>query len=153
AVPAINRPSEPITIKNGRALPLPRRVLLLTGNSWCCLGSRDREGPAGLQWPTREVRPARDAVCRGSTVNKGDSMSATSRIPVGASAEKGVTVTREMTVAHYHESMPEVFGTPVMIYHMEVTASDAVQPHLPEGWVSVGVAVNVRHLAATPVGM
>ena len=80
-------------------------------------------------------------------------MSATAGIPVGVSAEKAVTVTREMTVAHYHESMPEVFGTPVMIYHMEVTASEAVQPHLPEGWVSVGVAVNVRHLAATPVGM
>jgi predicted thioesterase len=58
-----------------------------------------------------------------------------------------------MTVAHFHEEMPEVFGTPIMIYHMEVTASDAIQPYLPEGWVTVGVLVNVKHLAATPVGM
>ncbi|HMG35725.1 MAG TPA: hotdog domain-containing protein [Blastocatellia bacterium] len=80
-------------------------------------------------------------------------MGATFDIPIGASAERALTVTREMTVAHYHELMPEVFGTPVMIYHMEVTASEAIQAHLPDGWVSVGVVVNVRHLAATPVGM
>ena len=57
-----------------------------------------------------------------------------------------------MTVAHYHDEMPEVFGTPFMIYLMEVAAADAIGPHLPKGWVSVGVEVNVKHLAATPVG-
>lgn len=80
-------------------------------------------------------------------------MSATARIPVGATAERTITVERDMTVAHFHEEMPEVFGTPIMIYHMEVTASDAIQPYLPEGWVTVGVLVSVKHLAATPVGM
>lgn len=80
-------------------------------------------------------------------------MKATTNIPVGATAENVITVTREMTVAHFHDEMPEVFGTPIMIYHMEVTASDAIQALLPEGWVSVGVLVNVKHLAATPVGM
>jgi len=80
-------------------------------------------------------------------------MKPTANIPVGASSERVITVTREMTVAHFHDEMPEVFGTPIMIYHMEVTASDAIVPHLPEGWVSVGVVVNVKHLAATPVGM
>jgi predicted thioesterase len=48
--------------------------------------------------------------------------------------------------------MPEVYGTPMMIYLMEVAAGDAIQKYLPEGWVSVGVVVNVKHLAATPVG-
>lgn len=80
-------------------------------------------------------------------------MKPTANIPVGASAENVITVNREMTVAHFHDEMPEVFGTPIMIYHMEVTASDAIQKLLPEGWVSVGVVVNVKHLAATPVGM
>ena len=80
-------------------------------------------------------------------------MGVTDAIAVGATAEKTITTTREMTVAHFHEEMPEVFGTPIMIYHMEVTASDAIQKSLPEGWVSVGVLVNVTHLAATPVGM
>ena len=80
-------------------------------------------------------------------------MSATGRIPVGASAEKTITVEPQMTVAHFHDEMPEVFGTPIMIYHMEVTASEGIKEFLPEGWVTVGVVVNVKHLAATPVGM
>jgi predicted thioesterase len=80
-------------------------------------------------------------------------MKATSGIPIGASASKSVIVTRELTVAHFHPNMPEVYGTPLMIYLMEVVAADAIQKYLPEGWVSVGVMVNVKHLAATPVGL
>ncbi len=79
-------------------------------------------------------------------------MKATQNIPVGARAEKTLEVTRDVTVAHYHEDMPEVFGTPMMIYLMEVAAAAAIEEYLPEGWVSVGVVVNVKHLAATPVG-
>jgi len=79
-------------------------------------------------------------------------MKSTADIPVGATATKTVKVTREMTVAHFVEEMPEVYGTPIMIFHMETTAGAAIQEHLPEGWVSVGVLVNVKHLAATPVG-
>ena len=80
-------------------------------------------------------------------------MRATSNIPVGASASKSVVVTRELTVAHFHPDMPEVYGTPLMIYLMEVAAADAIHKYLPEGWVSVGVRVDVKHLAATPVGL
>jgi fluoroacetyl-CoA thioesterase len=80
-------------------------------------------------------------------------MKATAAIPIGASASKSVVVTREMTVAHFHPDMPEVYGTPLMIYLMEVAAADAIQKYLPEGWVSVGVLVDVKHLAATPVGL
>jgi fluoroacetyl-CoA thioesterase len=79
-------------------------------------------------------------------------MKPTSNIPVGASATKSVEVTREMTVAHFHSHMPEVYGTPMMIYLMEVAAAEAIEQYLPEGWVSVGAVVNIRHLAATPVG-
>jgi fluoroacetyl-CoA thioesterase len=74
------------------------------------------------------------------------------KIPVGASATTSVEVTREMTVAHFHAHMPEVYGTPMMIYLMELAAARAIQPYLPEGWVSVGAVVNIKHLAATPVG-
>jgi len=79
-------------------------------------------------------------------------MKATGGIPVGATATKTIEVTREMTVAHFIEEMPAVYGTPIMIYHMEATAGAAIEEHLPEGWISVGVLVNVKHLAATPVG-
>jgi predicted thioesterase len=67
-------------------------------------------------------------------------------------AEKLVTVTAEMTVGHVVPGMPEVYGTPMMILHMEMAAGSAVQPLLPAGHVSVGMMVNIRHLAATPVG-
>ncbi len=80
-------------------------------------------------------------------------MKATAAIPIGASASKSVVVTRELTVAHFHPDMPEVYGTPLMIYLMEVAAADAIQKYLPEGWVSVGVLVDVKHLAATPIGL
>jgi fluoroacetyl-CoA thioesterase len=80
-------------------------------------------------------------------------MKTTDRIPIGASASKTVIVTRELTVAHFHPDMPEVYGTPLMIYLMEVAAAAAIQDYLPEGWVSVGALVNVKHLAATPVGL
>ena len=48
--------------------------------------------------------------------------------------------------------MPAVFGTPFMIYAMEVAATRAIAAYLPAGWVSVGYEVNVKHLAATPLG-
>jgi predicted thioesterase len=79
-------------------------------------------------------------------------MSVTQNIPVGATATQQIEVAREMTVAHFHEHMPEVYGTPIMIYHLEVTAEAAIRQYLPEGWITVGVEVNVKHLAATPVG-
>ena len=74
------------------------------------------------------------------------------RIPVGAWASIKETVTRELTVAHRHDDMPEVYGTPMMIYLMELAAAKAIAPYLPPGWVSVGAAVDIKHLAATPVG-
>ncbi|MGO4711561.1 thioesterase family protein [Bradyrhizobium sp. 2TAF24] len=73
-------------------------------------------------------------------------------ISIGMSAERGVTVTDELTVAHVAAHMPRVYATPMMILLMEMAATVAIAPHLPDGFVSVGTEVNVRHLAATPVG-
>ena len=50
------------------------------------------------------------------------------------------------------ESLPVVLSTPKMISYMEQTAHHSVLPHLPAGQSSVGSVVNVRHLAATPIG-
>ena len=79
-------------------------------------------------------------------------MSPLDKVTVGLMAEKLVTITPEMTVGHVVPGMPEVYGTPMMILHMEMAAGSAIQPSLPAGYVSVGMMVNVRHLAATPVG-
>jgi predicted thioesterase len=79
-------------------------------------------------------------------------MEPTETIAPGMTGSESTVVTREITVAHFHPEMPEVYGTPFMIYLMEVAASNAIRDQVPSGWVSVGYEVNVRHLAATPVG-
>ena len=79
-------------------------------------------------------------------------MKALYNVRIGMTAEKTVTVTVEMTVGHFVAHMPQVYATPMMILHMEMASGSAIASHLPEGFVSVGMDVKVRHLAATPVG-
>lgn len=46
----------------------------------------------------------------------------------------------------------KVFSTPSMTLLVEMTAHALVQPHLKPGQGQVGVSVNIRHLAPTPIG-
>jgi fluoroacetyl-CoA thioesterase len=46
-----------------------------------------------------------------------------------------------------------VLGTPVMINLMEGAALTAIEHLLPAGHQSLGIHLNVRHVAATPIGM
>jgi len=50
-------------------------------------------------------------------------------------------------------SMPAVFATGFMIMLMERACTEFLAVHLDPGEGSVGVHINVSHLAATPVGM
>jgi fluoroacetyl-CoA thioesterase len=50
-------------------------------------------------------------------------------------------------------SMPKVFATGFMIVLMEWTCTQLLAPHLDPGEGSLGVHIDVSHLAATPVGM
>ncbi|MDO4711219.1 MAG: thioesterase family protein [Peptostreptococcaceae bacterium] len=47
----------------------------------------------------------------------------------------------------------DVFATPAMIALMEKTAWRSVQEYLPQGDGTVGIFLDVKHLAATPLGM
>jgi len=47
----------------------------------------------------------------------------------------------------------DVFSTPMMIGLMETAAGTSVEPLVGEGKTTVGVRVDIRHLAATPSGM
>jgi predicted thioesterase len=73
-------------------------------------------------------------------------------IEVGMSAERTLVVPIEQTVGHFVKEMPMVFATPMMILQMELASADAVKPALEPGWVTVGTEVDIRHLAATPIG-
>lgn len=79
-------------------------------------------------------------------------MNPADRIPLGATGRASIVVGAEVTVRHFMPHMPAVYGTPFMIFLMEMAAEDAIAASLPAGWVSVGVDVNIRHLAATPMG-
>jgi fluoroacetyl-CoA thioesterase len=79
-------------------------------------------------------------------------MDARDVIKAGMSAERTLTVTPDRTVRHVIPTMPAVFGTPMMIMEMEMASADAINPHLGVGWVTVGTEVDIRHLAASPVG-
>jgi fluoroacetyl-CoA thioesterase len=50
-------------------------------------------------------------------------------------------------------AMPKVFATGFMIVLMEWVCTQLLAPHLDPGEGSLGVHVDVSHLAATPIGM
>jgi predicted thioesterase len=73
-------------------------------------------------------------------------------LTVGMSGEASLVVGEAQTAAAFGAGGVQVLGTPVMIGLMENAAWQLVQPELPEGESTVGTLVNVRHLAATPMG-
>jgi len=79
-------------------------------------------------------------------------MDARDVIKIGMSAERSLVVPPEQTVGHFVKDMPMVFATPMMILQMELASADAIKPCLEPGWVTVGTEVDIRHLAASPVG-
>src|ERR1700743_3730613 len=79
-------------------------------------------------------------------------MDARDAIKVGMSAERILVVPADRTVGHFVPHMPMVYATPMMILEMEIAAGDAINKYLEPGWVTVGTEVDIRHLAATPVG-
>ena len=70
----------------------------------------------------------------------------------GLTGESTTTVEHENTAAYVGAGGVEVFATPMMIALMEQAAWQSVANHLDPGYVTVGTSVNVRHLAATPLG-
>ena len=73
-------------------------------------------------------------------------------VTLGITGEATTVVVHENTAAAVGAGGVEVFATPMMIALMENAAWQAVADHLDEGLVTVGTLVNVRHLAATPLG-
>jgi predicted thioesterase len=61
-------------------------------------------------------------------------------------------VVEALLATHLGSGSVPVYGTPAMLALIAAAGVAAVDPVLPEGQVSVGIALDVRHLAATPVG-
>ena len=74
-------------------------------------------------------------------------------IPLGAKGSFTLLVQPEHLANRFKDAtLPPVLATPVMIMVMENAALDAVKAYLDPGESAVGTAVDIRHLAATPVG-
>ena len=75
------------------------------------------------------------------------------QIPLGARGTSTLRVQPEHLANRFKDAMlPQVLATPVMILIMENAALNAIRPFLDAGESAVGIAVDVKHLAATPVG-
>jgi len=75
------------------------------------------------------------------------------KLAPGLMGESRVTVTEVNTASHLGSGNVAVFATPEMVRLMERASVAAVDHLLPEGRRTVGVALEVTHLAATPLDM
>ena len=75
------------------------------------------------------------------------------QLQVGLTFEKTLTVTEGLTAGQLHRRGIYVLSTPEMIRLVEHCALEGVQSFLQTNQNTVGTRVDVRHLAATPMGM
>lgn len=75
------------------------------------------------------------------------------QIQTGLTGEREIRVEDAQTARHLGSGNVSVLATPEMIRLMEGAAVSAVDPLLPEGYSTVGIQIQVNHLAATPLGM
>jgi predicted thioesterase len=71
----------------------------------------------------------------------------------GLSGTATLVVAEEHTAPRIGSGRVHVLATPVMINLIEAAALEAVERLLPAGHQSLGTVLNVRHIAATPVGL
>lgn len=74
-------------------------------------------------------------------------------IEIGMKAQINALVEREDTASEVGSGSLLVYATPCMAALMEGAACEAIEAGLAEDETTVGIALNLKHTAATPVGM
>jgi len=77
----------------------------------------------------------------------------TTKLTPGLEGHSELIVAKEHTAPRIGSGRVHVLATPVMINLMEAAALDAAENLIPAGYQSLGIRLDVRHIAATPVGM
>ena len=75
------------------------------------------------------------------------------KIEVGMKGEVSTLAEREDTALEVGSGSLLVYATPCMVALMEGAACEAIAEGLDEGETTVGIELNIQHIAATPVGM
>jgi predicted thioesterase len=82
-----------------------------------------------------------------------ENMKPTEPLKPGLIGQAAIIVGEEHTAPHVGSGVVPVLATPVMVNLMEAAALAAVERFLPVGYQTLGTVLNVRHFAATPVGL
>ena len=74
-------------------------------------------------------------------------------VPIGKKGTFSLVVLPHHLANQFKDAiLPPVFATPMMVLFMENAALNAVREYIEPGESVVGTGINLRHLAATPVG-
>ena len=71
----------------------------------------------------------------------------------GLTGTAGIVVSARDTAPHVGSGKIGVLATPIMVNLMEAAALQAVERFMPPGHQTVGTHLDVKHFAATPVGL
>jgi fluoroacetyl-CoA thioesterase len=75
-----------------------------------------------------------------------------SRPRIGETGELSIPTDMKHAVEFAGDGMPAVVSTPNIIQFLERTARHTLTPHLEADERSVGLEIDIKHLAPTPVG-
>src|SRR6266705_6852791 len=95
---------------------------------------------------------ARAIICPGNESKEGG-MSTTEALKTGMKGSSELLVGEEHTAPRVGSGRVHVLATPVMINVIEAAALAAIEHLLPAGHQSLGTRLDIRHFAATPVGV
>ena len=74
------------------------------------------------------------------------------KLRIGLTAVDGYLIKSEHAAKHVGSGEVEALSTPAMIAFMEKTARQTVESKLPEGDITVGTRVDIKHLGPVPIG-
>ena len=74
-------------------------------------------------------------------------------VKANSQAEVSELVTEKKTAIKMGSGKSPVYATPALVALMENAAINACDPQLPEGYNTVGIAMNVKHVAVKTIGL